>query len=78
MVQGTVCAGEGCTYTVSTKQRINRCTEHKTAALVSKGPCNCYIAYVYPQSPLEDGRRWFVVLNAEQKGPMHNHYSPAE
>ena len=73
-----VCAGEGCTYTVSTKQRTNRCTEHKTAALISTGPCNCYIAYVYPQNPVDDGRRWFVVLNAEQNGPMHNHHSPAE
>jgi len=73
-----VCAGEGCTHTVSTKQRTNRCTQHKTAALVSTGPCNCYITYVYPQNALEDGRRWFVVLNAEQKGPLHNHDSPAE
>jgi len=73
-----VCAGEGCTYTVSTKQRTNRCIQHKTAALISTGPCNCYITYVYPQNALEDGRRWFVVLNAEQKGPLHNHSSPAE
>ena len=76
-----VCAGEQCTYTVSTKQRMNRCKNHAKAALLSTGPCNCYIAYVYPRNPLEDGRRWFVVLNADQTnetGPIHNHASPSE
>ena len=73
-----ICAGEGCTYTVSTKQRVNRCPEHKNAALLSTGLCSCYIAYVYPENPIEDGRRWFVILNAEQTGPIHNHSSPPE
>ena len=26
------CGGEGCAYTVSTKQRVNRCTEHEKMA----------------------------------------------
>ena len=40
-----VCAGEGCTYTVSTKQRVNRCTHHKNAALLSTGPCTILHMY---------------------------------
>ena len=27
---------------------------------------------------MDDGRRWFVVLNAEQTGSIHNHSSPPE
>jgi len=42
-----VCAAEGCHYTVSTKQRINRCLDHKkTMSLVLSGPCNCHLAYI--------------------------------
>ena len=38
-----VCAGEGCTYFVSTKQRVNCCMDHKSMALIPSGPCPCYI-----------------------------------
>ena len=73
-----VCAGERCTYSVSTKQRVNRCTKHKSMALIPSGPCTCYITYVYPKNVQDDGRRWFVVLNAEKKDGVHNHPLPSE
>lgn len=47
---------------LSTKQRVNRCTEHKDMGLLPSGPCGCYITYVYPKNKAEDGRRdglWF-------------------
>ena len=73
-----VCGGEGCTYTVSTKQRVNRCTEHTTMALIPSGPCNCHLVYVYPPDDKNDGRRWVIALNGEGKGKLHNHPAPAE
>jgi len=33
-----VCAGEGCDYTVSTKQKTNRCKTHRNMALQPSGP----------------------------------------
>ena len=50
-----ICAGDGCTYTVTTKQRINRCKEHTKMSLVPSGTCSCHIAYVYPRNYQEDG-----------------------
>ena len=50
-----VSAGDECTYTVSTKQRMNRCKNQTKTALLSTCPCICYIAYVYPRNPLRDG-----------------------
>ena len=73
-----VCGGEGCSYTVSTKQRVNRCSEHKAMGLILSGPCNCHLAYVYPSDELHDGRRWVIALNAANKGNLHNHNPPAE
>ena len=75
-----VCAGEQCTYSVSTKQRVNRCPErgHEKMALLPTGPCTCYITYVYPENAQEDGRRWFVAINAEKKDEIHNHPLPSE
>ena len=73
-----VCGGEGCTYTVSTKQRVNRCTEHTTMALIPSGPCNCHLVYVYPLDDKNDGRRWVIAINSEGKGKLHNHAAPAE
>ena len=75
-----MCAAENCTYTVSTKQRVNRCQEHPKMGLVQSGPCRCYIAYFYPPNVMEDGRRWFVVINAEKTtaGNLHNHLPPSE
>ena len=46
-------------------------------ALVSSGPCSCYIAYIYPNNT-SDGRRWFVAINAENRVPLHNHLPPSE
>ena len=51
-----VCAGEGCDYTVSNKQRINRCKDHPKMALSSTGSCGCHLAYIYPKEPEKDGR----------------------
>ena len=73
-----VCGGEGCSYTVSTKQRVNRCSEHTAMGLILSGPCNCHLAYVYPSDELRDGRRWVIALNAGNKGHLHNHDPPAE
>jgi len=47
-----VCAGEECTYSVSTKQTINHCIDHKS---MPSGPCPCYTTYVYQKNALEDG-----------------------
>ena len=44
-----ICAGEGCDYTVSMKQKINRCKEHPSMALQPTGPCSCHIVYTYPK-----------------------------
>ena len=57
-----MCAEESCTYTVSTKQRVNRCKDHGLMGLLPSGPCSCCLTYVYPQNMTEDGRRWFVAL----------------
>ena len=70
--------GEGCGYTVSTKQRVNWCSEHKAMGLILSGPCNCHLAYVYPCDELHDGRRWVIALKAANKGNLHNHNPPAE
>ena len=72
------CGKEGCSYVVSTKQKINRCKDHPTMALVSSGPCSCYVVYIYPLNPTEDRRRWFVVFNAEKNDYTHNHPPPSE
>ena len=58
-----VCAGEGCNYTVSTKQKINKCKTHRNMALQPSGPCCCHIVYIYPKELDGDGRRWFVAMN---------------
>ena len=48
--------------------------------LLQTGPCSCYIACFYPLDLKEDGRRWFVVINAESTtaGDLHNHLPPSE
>ena len=75
-----VCAGEGCKYTVSNKQRINRCKDHPGMALSSTGSCGCHLAYIYPKEPEKDGRRWFIALNVEStlNSLIHNHLPPSE
>ena len=61
-----MCAAETCTYTVSTKQQVNRCKEHPLMGLLPSGPCSCCLAYVYPPNAMEDGCHWFVTLNADK------------
>ena len=71
------CAGDKCTYTVSNKQKVNRCKDHLTSSLVSSGPCCCHIAYLYPEDFENDNRRWFMAL-CSQNSEMHNHPPPSE
>ena len=73
-----ICDGDNCTYTMTTKQNINRCTEHSKMALVPTGACSCHLAYVYPKNMNEDGRRWFVALNCKKSQNIHNHSPPSE
>jgi len=73
-----MCAHEGCTYTVSTKQKINRCSEHDSMGLRATGPCTCHVAYIYPKNIEQDGRRWFIALNSGSSGGIHNHPPPSE
>ena len=70
-----MCAAENCTYTVSTKQQVNRCKDHPLMGLLPTGSCSCCLAYVYSPNATEDGRRWFVALNADSNSAsnMHNH-----
>ena len=46
--------------------------------LLSSGACSCYNTYIYPKNEVKDGRRWFVVLNADKTDAMHNHRPPSE
>ena len=73
-----VYANEGCNYTVSTKQKINRCKEHHSKGLHATGPCSCHIAYIYPKNAKCDGRRWFIALNTDNGSSIHNHSLPSE
>ena len=73
-----VCANEGCNYTVSTKQKVNRCKEHQSMGLRETGPCSCHIAYIYPKDVKNDGRRWFIALNTGNGNSIHNHSLPSE
>lgn len=36
------------------------------------GSCSCHIAYIYPKD-IEDGRCWFVAINTDSSGGIHNH-----
>ena len=73
-----VCGGSNCTYTVTTKQKVNQYKEHSKMALVPTGTCSCHLAYVYPKNFKEDGRRWFVALSCEKSQKIHNHSPPSE
>ena len=72
-----VCAGEGCKYTVSNKQRINRCKDHPGMVLSSTGSCGCHLAYIYLKEPEKDGRRWFIA-ESTLNSLIHNHLPPSE
>ena len=65
-----VCAGERCTYSVSTKQRVNHCTEHNSMALIPSGPCTCYITY--PRNVQDDRNLCGKILRKD------NHPLPPE
>lgn len=73
-----VSAYEGCTCTVLTKQKINRCKEHPSMCLHVTGPCSCHIAYIYPIDIEHDGRHWFIALNTGSGSSIHNHPSPSK
>ena len=58
-----MCAAENCTYTVSTKQRVNRCKEHPLMGLLPSGPCSCCFGIRVPTK--HDGRWPPLVCNSE-------------
>ena len=67
-----VCSSEGCQYTVSNRQRRNKCRDHSSShALKQTGNCPAQIIYLWPV--VDDGRRWIGCL----PGTTHNHTKPA-
>lgn len=72
-----ICAEDKCEYTVSNKQKVNRCPKHPKMGLILTGPCPCHLVYLYPKSIENDGRRWFVALSADNE-ELHNHPPPSE
>ena len=47
-------------------------------ALLSTRSCPCHLVYVYPKHTGNDGRRWFIALNTETSGKLHNPMTPSE
>ena len=66
------CASDGCSYTVSNIQCLNKCGEHGSSKpLVRTGACEAQLIYIWPKD--DDGRRWVGILPGER----HNHAKPA-
>ena len=66
------CNQDGCNYTVSNRQKKNKCPEHEgTHGLKSSGPCPAHLIYMWPTN--DDGRRWVGIV----PGLNHNHPKPA-
>ena len=67
-----VCEQDGCGYTVSKRQKKNKCQHHgDTHKLKSTGSCPAQLIYIWPSN--DDGRRWIGVV----PGLKHNHSKPA-
>lgn len=67
-----VCEHDDCNYTVSNRQKKNKCQDHgETHKLKSSGPCPAQLIYIWPSK--DDGRRWIGIV----PGLKHNHSKPA-
>ena len=67
-----ICNRDDCNYTVSNRQKKNKCPEHgDTHGLKSNGPCPAQLLYIRPTN--DDGRRWVGIV----PGLNHSYSRPA-
>ena len=67
-----LCEKDGCNYTVSNRQKKNKCQDHEdTHKLKRSGPCPAQLIYIWPTE--DDGHRWIGIV----PGIKHNHSKPA-
>ena len=65
-------AFDGCSYTVSNRQRMNKCKDHGDSyPLVLSGNCPAQLIHAWQDE--DDGRGWIGCLSGE----THNHNKPA-